>query len=54
MTQSNTYDELIHLGFTEEEASTAISISNGVDSSQITNIYNEVSTQVVNFSYSVE
>ena len=47
MAHSDTYEELINLGFSEEEASTAISISNGVDSSQNRKVCNGVSTQFI-------
>ena len=46
-TTSDTFDELINLGFTKEEASTAISISNHIDSSQYAKVFNEVSMQMV-------
>ena len=49
MVQSETFDELINLGFTKEEASTAISISTNIDLSQYTEEPNQVLTQMVFF-----
>ena len=50
MRQSETFHELISLGFTKEEASKAICISNDVDLSKYAQSSNEVSTEMVSFS----
>ena len=43
MAKSETFDELINLGFTKEEASAAISISNNIDLTQCIEVANQVS-----------
>ena len=49
MTRSETFDELIDLGFTEEEASNAISMSTDIHLPHSTIISNQVSFQCVFF-----